>query len=219
MKKTQGIDDYLEAIYILHTEGHTVYGAKVADYLGVARPSVTKMMQRLVSLGYVEDKESRDIRLTSQGLKRAEVVIRRHRLIERWLTDVLGLDWAEAHEEANRLEHAISERVETRLARSLGYPTTCPHGNVIPGSGATISRAVPLSEMAVPATVRISRIFEQVEEDSGILRFLEQNGIVPEAQIQLVSLSPSDDKITVLVQGNEISIPMALAHRILVTKM
>ncbi|WP_027417671.1 metal-dependent transcriptional regulator [Aneurinibacillus terranovensis] len=219
MNKKQGMDKYLEAIYILHTEGQNVIGSKLADYLGVARPTVSQTVQRLIALGYVADTDTREIILSDAGVQRAETIIRRHRLLERWLTDVLGFDWAEAHEEASRLESALSERVEKRLAQALGNPTTCPHGNVIPGSGGFVANATPLSQMPIPATVKINRIFEHAEEDMDILRFLEGNGFVPGAEIGLISSSPSEHTITAFINGASVLIPIELAERILAVEV
>ncbi|UOF89095.1 metal-dependent transcriptional regulator [Fodinisporobacter ferrooxydans] len=217
MEKTKGMDKYLEAIYVLHSEGQTVVGSKLAEYLGVTRPTVTQTVQRLVSVGFVKHSDSREISLTKLGAERAETIIRRHRLIERWLTDVLELDWAEAHEEASRLEHAISDRVESRLAKILGFPTTCPHGNVIPGSGVPIAKAIPLSEMSIPSTVTVNRIFEHAEEDAETLRFFETNGFVPNAKIFLLSSTPATGEILAQIRDSKITIPFEIAKRILVT--
>ena len=108
-------------------------GARLARHLKVSPPAVTEALQRMARAGYLRLAAGKQIVLTRRGLTVAEAMARRHRLLERWLTDILGLDWMEAHEEAHRLEHALSPRVEDRLAESLGMPTTCPHGNPIPG--------------------------------------------------------------------------------------
>lgn len=217
MKKTHGIDEYLEAIYVLQNEGYEVIGSQLADYLSVSRPTVSQTLQRLISASLVQDTGERAITLTKEGITRAEAVIRRHRLIERWLTDVLGLDWAESHEEASRLEHAISDRVEKRLAKVLGFPTTCPHGNVIPGAGILSEKAMPLSKMNVPSTVAVQRIFEHAEEDPDILRYLEKNRIVPGTTMQLLSSSPAERVLTIQIEDNQLQVPSDIADRVLVT--
>jgi DtxR family Mn-dependent transcriptional regulator len=215
MKKTQGTDEYLEAIYVLSTEGQTVLGSVLAQYLDVSRPTVTQMIQKLNQEGYVNQTESREIVLTEEGKQRAEVIVRRHRLIERWLTDVLGFDWATAHEEASRLEYAISERVEKRLAEVLGYPTTCPHGNVIPGSGKVNAMADPISSFPIPSKAKVIRIFEHAEEDPDTLHFLEGNGIVPGAEIELVGVSKLQKELSIIVDKQNIQVPLEIADRIL----
>ena len=109
-------------------------GVRLAERIGVSAPTMTETLKRMVGQGYVVVDNRKEISLTENGREVAESVVRRHRLSERWLTDVLGLDWAKAHQEACKLEHAISAEVEERLARMLEHPSTCPHGNPIPGS-------------------------------------------------------------------------------------
>jgi DtxR family Mn-dependent transcriptional regulator len=215
--KTHGIDEYLEAIYVLNAEGETVVGSRLAEYLGVARPTVTQTMHKLTVSGLVENTDGREIRLTPRGKTKAEAIVRRHRLIERWLTDVLHLDWAQAHEEACRLEHAISPLVEERLAEHLGNPTTCPHGNVIPGLGIKQSKGIPLSEVNAPATVTVVRIVEQAEEDPELLRFLQSHGLVPDARIQVEPPQHEYEAgIRVRSGGDTVTLSPHIADRILV---
>src|SRR5438874_7827054 len=139
------LEEYLEAIYELQEEGTPVIQARLAERLGHAPPSVSEMIGRLRGDAYLEA-EGRALRLTSKGRKRAESVVRKHRLAERLLTDVIGLEWHKTHLEACRWEHVISDDVEARLIVLLGNPTTCPHGNPIPGSGGTTPELTALSE-------------------------------------------------------------------------
>lgn len=190
MTITQGAEAYLEAIYVLHGEGEEVIGARLADYLGVARPTVTQMMQRLSANGLVEMAEGKELRLTAEGVTAAEAIVRRHRLLERWLSDQLGLDWAQAHKEAARLEHSLSPLVEERLAEALGNPTTCPHGNIIPGSGATLEAgAIPLAKAKPGDRLEIQRIVELAEEDLDLLIFLQSSGLVPGAMVEMLAVN------------------------------
>ncbi|MBX5436508.1 MAG: metal-dependent transcriptional regulator [Alicyclobacillaceae bacterium] len=217
MPKTHGVEEYLEAIYVMEAEGGSVFASKLADYLGVARPTVTQMIQRLTAAGLVAAGEGREIALTQEGREKAETIVRRHRLIERWLTDELGLDWAQAHVEAGRLEHAVSPLVEARLYERLGRPTTCPHGNVIPGTGAVQPTGTPLTEVVAPARVKVVRIVEQAEEDLDLLRFLNQAGIVPGATLRVLrSHSPYEAGIQVEVDGRSYALDDAVARRVLV---
>ncbi|MBI1894062.1 MAG: metal-dependent transcriptional regulator [Candidatus Rokubacteria bacterium] len=133
MHTSPAIEDYLAAIYDLISSGRTVIGARLARHMKVSAPSVTEAVSRMGRDGYVRIGARKEVTLTKKGKALAEVMARRHRLLERWLTDILGLDWTEAHEEAHRLEHALSPKVEDRLAAILGMPSTCPHGNPIPG--------------------------------------------------------------------------------------
>src|SRR5262245_61931695 len=133
METTPAIQDYLGAIYDLAGSEKPVIGARLARYMHLSAPSITEAVRRMQKEGYVRLDNRKEIRLTDRGLSIAETMARRHRLLERWLTDVLGLDWARAHDEAHRLEHALSPLVEERLAETLGMPSTCPHGYPIPG--------------------------------------------------------------------------------------
>jgi DtxR family Mn-dependent transcriptional regulator len=129
------VEEYLEAIHSLDEEGAQVIQARLAERLGHSAPSVSETVRRLKADGYVTVK-NRTIALTPRGRERAESVVRKHRLAERLLTDIIGLDWHKAHMEAGRWEHVISDEVEERLIELLENPTTCPHGNPIPGAGA-----------------------------------------------------------------------------------
>src|SRR5207249_1305136 len=131
--ETPAIQDYLAAIYDLAGSEKPVIGARLARHMKLSPPSITEALRRMQREGYIKLTPKHEIRLTPKGFSIAETMARRHRLIERWLTDVLGLDWAGAHDEAHRLEHAISPVVEESLATILGMPSTCPHSNPIPG--------------------------------------------------------------------------------------
>src|SRR5437868_11452672 len=135
---TASTQDYLAAIYDLGGSGQPVIGARLAKHMSISAPAVTEAIHRMVRGHYVKVGHGKELALTPRGKQVAEVMARRHRLIERWLTDILGLNWTDAHEEAHRLEHAISPRVEDRLAELLGMPSTCPHGNPIPGMAAPL---------------------------------------------------------------------------------
>src|SRR5919109_4678011 len=127
------VEEYLETIYNMSMEDEVVIGARLAEKFAVSAPTVTEMLKRLVRDGYVEMDNRRQVTLTEAGIRAAESVLRRHRLTERFLADMLGMQWHEVHEEAGRLEHFISGAVEERVLTTLNHPTTCPHGNPIPG--------------------------------------------------------------------------------------
>ncbi len=139
-------EEYCEAIFELNEDDVDVIQARIAERLEVSRPAVSEMIRKLETEGLV-DIDGR-ITLTVDGLRLAESVVRRHRLAERFLTDVLELSWAEAHKEAGKWEHVISTNVEEAMARLLGEPTTCPHGNPIPGADYTAPDAQPLQRPA-----------------------------------------------------------------------
>ena len=157
-------------------------GARLARHMHISAPSITEALKRMQREGYIRLAGKKEIRLTSKGLSIAETMARRHRLLERWLTDVLGLDWSKAHDEAHRLEHALSPVVEERLAEMLGMPSTCPHGNPIPGMPAPEAHnPVPLSQTSAGQELTVDRITEEAEADRQLLRFLWESGIRPGA--------------------------------------
>src|SRR5437660_12057359 len=127
------VEEYLETIYNMSAEDEVVIGARLAEKFDVSAPTVTEMLKRLVRDGYIEMDIKRQVTLTEEGNRAAEAVLRRHRLTERFLVDMLGMQWHQVHEEACRLEHFISGTVEARVISTLSKPTTCPHGNPIPG--------------------------------------------------------------------------------------
>src|ERR1700733_8232481 len=166
------VEEYLETMLSLGEEGVPVIQARIAERLGRAAPSVSEMLERLIEEGYVS-RQGRRLDLTASGRTVAEKVVRKHRLAERLLVDVIGLEWHKVHQEAGRWEHVISDDVEARLVVLLGDPATCPHGNPIPGSGSATSPQVqrPLAEIAPGTRVRLERISEDVEIDLGSLTY------------------------------------------------
>ncbi|MCI0346611.1 MAG: metal-dependent transcriptional regulator, partial [Chloroflexi bacterium] len=156
------------------------------------------------------------IRLTQAGMQLAEQVVRRHRLAERLLTDILGLSWAEAHKEAGKWEHVISDSVEAAITRLLGEPTTCPHGNPIPGTDYKAPDSVPLADLLVGAGFVVDRITEELEFTPGLLEFLEEASLCPGAAGTITAASP-DGTRTVEVEGQRVGIGDFASRRILVT--
>jgi DtxR family Mn-dependent transcriptional regulator len=145
----------------------------------------------MVREGYVRIGPHKEVRFTKDGLALAETMARRHRLLERWLTDVLELDWASAHDEAHRLEHALSPKVEERLAKLLGMPSTCPHGNPIPGMPEPPPHDhISLADAEADEEVVVDRITEEAEADRQLLHFLWANGIRPGARLRVCEVAP-----------------------------
>lgn len=207
-------EEYCEAIWELREDDIEVIRIRIAERLGVSRPAVSEMIRRMESEGLIE--LGTNISLTTSGRELAERVVRRHRLAERFLTDVLGLSWADAHVEAGKWEHVISEPVETALARVLGDPTTCPHGNPIPGADYLAPDALPLRDVPVGASFTITRIPEELEFEPGMLDFLEENSLVPGHSGVLTGISP-DGTATVEIEGRAVGIGAFATERILVT--
>jgi DtxR family Mn-dependent transcriptional regulator len=186
---TEVVGRYLEAIYYMEAEGEAVRSARLADWLGVSRPTVTVALRRMTRDRMVRLTSRKDIELTDRGREIAGAIVRRHRIMERWLTDALGLDWVAADEEAARLEHAVSDRVEARLWEQLGRPTSCPHGNPIPGYATLNPAEVQLSSLDQGAVAAVSRISEVAEREApALLGYLLERRLVPGARIEVVEL-------------------------------
>lgn len=212
---------YLEAIFELDEDDITAVQVRIAERMGVSRPAVSEMVRKLRRRGLVVV-EAGQVRLTAAGMEHAERRVRRHRLAERFLTDVLGLGWAEAHVEAEWWERVMNARTEAAMSSMLGDPTTCPHGNPIPGSGYTDPHAVPLGEVPVGDSFRVVRITEQLEFIPGMLDALEQAGLTPEVRGRLISTSPDGSfAVEIIDEGGDgthrpLALAGATAERILV---
>ncbi|MFN7150439.1 MAG: metal-dependent transcriptional regulator [Microthrixaceae bacterium] len=207
-------EEYCEAIWELREDDIDVIQARIAERLEVSRPAVSEMIRRMESEGLIE--LGTNIGLTPSGLELAERVVRRHRLAERFLTDVLGLSWADAHVEAGKWEHVISVPVEEALARVLGDPTTCPHGNPIPGADYLPPDMQPLRDVTVGSSFTVTRIPEELEFEPGMLEFLEQHSLQPGHTGVLTVLSP-DGTATVEIAGAHVGVPAFASQRILVS--
>ena len=206
-------EEYCETIFELEEDDVAVIQARMAERLQVSRPAVSEMIKRLETEGLITTDGA--IRLTPAGQGLAQRVVRRHRLAERFLTDLLGLSWAEAHHEAGRWEHVISDGVEAALDRVLGNPTTCPHGNPIPGSSYLAPAMIPLADVSVGSPFTITRIPEELEFTPGLLDFLEQSSILPGHAGVLSSTSP-DGTITIEIEGRFVGVGPFASNRILV---
>ena len=208
-------EEYSECIFELAEDDLEVIQARIAERLKLSRPSVSEMIRRLEIDGLVEVAGG-SIKLTVAGTTLAEQVVRRHRLAERFLTDMLGLSWADAHQEAGKWEHVISDSVETALIRVLGDPTTCPHGNPIPGSLYEAPDARPLNGLSVGSQFTVSRIPEELEFSPGLLEFLEQATLTPGSSGRITASSP-DGTVTVDMDGRTVGVGAFAGARILVT--
>ncbi len=210
---TPAIEDYLKAIYQLRheePEQGAVSGQRIAERLGVASPSVTNMVKRLRELELVQHEPYRGIELSTEGERIALEVVRHHRLLERYLVEALGFGWDEVHEEAERLEHHISETLEARMATALGDPTVDPHGDPIPdldGSVADVTEQRLLDVAPGDATI-VRRVSDR---DPERLRYLERLGIRPGTAVRLVEALPFDGPLRVLVGTDEQVIGRPLA--------
>ena len=223
------VEEYLEAIYNMSAEDEVVIGARLAEKFRVSAPTVTEMLKRLVRDEYVEMDNKRQVTLTEAGNAAAEAVLRRHRLTERFLVDMLGMQWHQVHEEACRLEHFISGAVEERVIASLNNPTTCPHGNPIPGavpSARTYLRdkgAIRLFTVAVGEKATILCISEVVEDEEALILYLHEKGLTPGTELTVLGYDGGADNeqeegFRVQVEGREVGISRAVATKIWVTR-
>jgi DtxR family Mn-dependent transcriptional regulator len=179
---TEAAAEYLMTIRYMHGEGQPVIAARLAERLGVSPATVSEMVTRLGRENLITvDGETRQLNLTDAGREAAERTFRRHALSEWLLTEVVGLGWAEADEEAHHLQHALSDRVTDRIDELLGRPPTCPHGNPIPRDGRTPERpaGIVLSAARAGTEVTILRVTEEAEEDARLLTFLQENAVRP----------------------------------------
>jgi DtxR family transcriptional regulator, Mn-dependent transcriptional regulator len=190
-------EEYLQAIYTLADEGGHVVSARLAEFLGFSAPAVSEMVHRLERGGLVSLDAHKEVHLTTAGKTQADSIVRRHRLAERFLVEVLGFEWWKTHEEAERLEHAMSPEMEERMARVLGDPQTCPHGNPMPGVAARPTR--PLEALARGERAAVERIPDQFEHEPGFLEYLDSQGVRPGVVLEVVERGPT--LLTVSIDG------------------
>jgi DtxR family Mn-dependent transcriptional regulator len=183
--------DYLEIIYYLAQRGEPVIAARLADWLNLQPPTVSHALQEMDKKGYIQRDKRNAISLTAAGFDLAEDIVRRHRTLERFLADVVGMPWHLVHEEAVRLEHALSPALEDRIYTLVGEMTTCPHGNPIPGRDTVPPDLIRLDTAQVGTLFTIQRIEEQAEEQTDLLRYLESNGLMPGNQLFIPDASPA----------------------------
>ena len=183
------LEEYLETIASLDDEGTEVIGARIAERLGRSAPSVSEMLDRLEDDGFIA-REGRVVALTPEGRDVATTVMRRHRLAERLLVDVIGLEWHKVHLEAGRWEHVISDDVEEKLIALLGDPDTCPHGNPIPGTGHVRRAERRLSSAKLGERVELLRLNELVEHDEPALVAMDEAGFRPGGHASVLAIDP-----------------------------
>jgi DtxR family Mn-dependent transcriptional regulator len=212
----ESTEEYLEAIYRLEREGPGVTTSALAADLGVAPASVSGMLRKLSNDGYIEHRARSEAKLTHEGLVIAVRVLRRHRLAERLLVDVLGMPWDEVHDEACKLEHAISQSVEDRLIVLLGDPKVCPHGHPIPPADLSDPErpGIPLAQLSPGDD---AQVFGVTEELSEILKYLGEIGLRPGADVRIVDKAPLGGPITVaMASGVKHAISLELAKMVTV---
>jgi DtxR family transcriptional regulator, Mn-dependent transcriptional regulator len=212
---TRSQEDYLKALYLLHGDQRPVPTGDLAQRLGISSPSVSEMVARLSTQGLVDHDRHRGQQLTREGRKVALELVRHHRLLEMFLVQVLGYGLDEVHDEAERLEHVISERMEARIFELLGRPELDPHGHAIPTLAGKVR---PLSDRALSECQAGQKIVVQgvSDDDPRRLRELERRGLLPGTRIEIVGVSEYEGPIECRIKGHRVSVPLGLARAIFV---
>jgi DtxR family Mn-dependent transcriptional regulator len=206
--------DYLAALYEMAEEGIPPVQAEIARWMGVSPPSVSEAVKRLKRDGLLAA-DGRELRFTASGRAAAERIVRRHRLAERFLVDLLGLEWHKSHGEAEVWQHAISDDVEARIAAMLDDPGTCVHGNPIPGSSHPVDQGdlQPLHRFPTGSTVILGRLTEDLELDFDMMRFFEESGLMPGARIRIQGVAP-DGTLSTRVGTRSVGLGRNLADNV-----
>jgi DtxR family Mn-dependent transcriptional regulator len=209
-------EEYLEQILELEEEGTRPMRARLVERLNLSAAAVSETVGRLEENGFVELRDDRSLRLTTKGRNLATTVVRRHRLAERLLLDVIGLEWEKVHREADRWEHAISSDVEEKLVALLGDPMTCPHGNPIPGSKRTAPTTVSVALAdAEPGPVTVSRISEKLELSDSGLQLVANARLIPGAHAEVVGRGPEGVQVRTTV--GDTTVPDEIAEQMYVS--
>lgn len=214
---TPAIEEYLEGIYRLQERNGVARTSKIVKLLQVVPGTVTNTVEKLEKEGLLIHEPYRGVKLTEKGFKIALRVLRRHRLSERLLTDILSVDWDEAHVAACRLEHAIPDNIIKKLEKALDHPKTCPHGNPIPTAcgGIIEEESIPLTNLNPKESATIIKIGEETAES---LEYLATFGLVPGTSIETVEKTPFDGPLTVKVGGINTELSHSMASIIYVKK-
>lgn len=210
-RPTPTIEDYLGVIYTLERDGELVIGARLAEWLEVSPPTVTATVKRMIRDGWVVMDRSKEIHLTPAGRKAARSVLRRHMLAELLLARMLDVPWSQVHQEADALEHTLSPDTVERLAAKLEHPEACPHGNPLPGYEDRLAGLLPLTEAQPGQHLVIRRVHESAEEQPELMAYLEQNGLLPGAEITILQIMPFNETITLECAGETVVLGLAPA--------
>src|SRR3954451_2394315 len=217
VQRSPAVEDYLETIFELEESGIPPMRARLVERLGISAPTVSETVARLEREGLLSLDERKLLRLTDRGRQAATGVMRRHRLAERLLVDILQVPWSQVHEEAHRLEHAISETLEPYLVKALGDPGSCPHGNPIPGSVnvVDITQQIGLTEVAVGRRVVVRRIDEALEAQPSVMRRLEDDCLTPGSPAEV--LASGTDGLHLRTDAGERTLPAGVAAKVYVS--
>ena len=213
MSLSQSVEDYLKVIYQLETEGPGATTNNIAEMMEVSSASVTNMLKRLARLNLIEHTSYKGAKLTQVGCKIALEILRHHRLLELYLKEIMGYGWDEVHEEAEKLEHHISEQFEDKIAELLNYPTHDPHGDPIPTKDGIMPKMalLPLTDASINNQYIIGRVRDQ---ESELLRYFEKIGVIPGVQIRIIDKAPFNGPILVKLEDVEKTIGFNIAEQV-----
>lgn len=208
----------MQVLHYLTRDGFPVIAARLAERLNVSPPTVTATLQRMERDGLIEHGPRKEIHFTPDGRCAAENIVRRHALAERLLTDLLKMPWHESHDEAHGVEHVMTPNIEARLLAALGHPTTCPHGNPIPGLGNLAPDEFPLDKARAGDSVAILRITEEAEGDPRLMEYLQDHGVEPGAHMTVREANTFN--ATVVLDGpyGPVSLGFAVAAKLRVRR-
>lgn len=215
---SQSVEDYLKAIYLLEIEGEVASTNNIADALSVSSASVTNMFKKLAKLKLINHKSYKGAHLTEAGEKIALEVIRHHRLLELYLKEIMGYSWDQVHDEAEKLEHHISEQFEDKIAELLNDPTHDPHGDPIPSKEGVVPdmASLPITDAEEDQSYLIGRVKDQ---DPELLRYLEKNGIIPGVKVTVIEKAPFDGPIKIRLEDKETTIGNSVAKDVFLVEV
>ena len=213
MRLSQALEDYLKVIYVLEADGEKATTTAIAQALDVSNASVTNMLKKLAGMNLIVHQSYKGAELSPAGKKVALEILRHHRLLELYLKEVMGYSWDEVHDEAEKLEHHISEQFEDRIAELLNHPTHDPHGDPIPTKDGVMPEkaTLALNEAEINTLYMVGRVRDQNPE---LLRYLEQQGVLPGVELTIIEKAPFDGPINLKIDGELISLGFTIAQNI-----
>jgi len=218
-RPTPTVEDYLAILYVMERDSETVVGARLAESLEVTLPTVTTTFKRMERDGWITVDSKKGICLTKAGCDAARSVIRRHMLTEWMLARMLKMPWSRVHAEADQLEHSISMEIENQMRANLDDPQTCPHGNPLPGYEYIAVNWMPLTDIPVGEKVIIRRIHETAEDNPELMQFLETNGVVPGAVVEVTEVLTFNQTVRLQVGNEDVNIGFPVARYTFVEKL
>ena len=213
MRLSQALEDYLKVIYVLEADGEKATTTAIAQALDVSNASVTNMLKKLAGMNLIVHESYKGAQLSPAGKKVALEILRHHRLLELYLKEVMGYSWDEVHDEAEKLEHHISEQFEDRIAELLNHPTHDPHGDPIPTKDGVMPEkaTLALNEAETKTLYMVGRVRDQNPE---LLRYLEQQGVLPGVELTIIEKAPFDGPISLEINSEVISLGFSIAQNI-----